>query len=113
MMVPETNAFLGQFMQRWRVSLRDAANPLDYIRPVAEKLTKEKLLDFLARLGASARTPAKLERGHAKDLLDVSEMLRRRLVTPAPTRKSALRCPGSWRTSTLFLARIGTLNLLA
>ena len=158
--------------RRCRGSLRDAENPLDYILAVAERLTKEKLLDFLVRLGASARTPgacfitgggsaillgwrettidvdlkfdpepagvfdaipvlkrelsinvelaspadfippltgwrersrsigeygklavyhydflsqalSKLERGHAKDLLDVSEMLRRALVTPA------------------------------
>src|SRR6266568_383079 len=153
-------------------SLRDAENRLVYIPAVAEKLTKEKLLEFLARLGASARTPgacfitgggsaillgwrettidvdlkfdpepagvfdaipvlkrepsinvelaspddfippladwrvrsrpigefgklqvyhydflsqalSKLERSHAKDLLDVSELLRRILVTPA------------------------------
>ena len=42
-------------------------------RPVSNdlNLTKEKLLRFLDRLGASA-----------KDLLDVTEMLRRKLVTP-------------------------------
>ncbi len=43
--------------RRCRGSLRDAENRLVYTLGVAEKLTKEKLLDFLARLGASARTP--------------------------------------------------------
>ena len=32
--------------RRCRGSLRDAENPLDYILAVAERLTKEKLLDF-------------------------------------------------------------------
>src|SRR2546426_3979148 len=54
---PRSTLFPYTTLFRSGGSLRDAENPLDYILAVTEKLTKEKLLEFLARLGASARTP--------------------------------------------------------
>jgi len=65
----------------------ELASPADFIPPLADWRERSRSIGEFGKLAVYhydflSQALSKLERGHAKDLLDVSEMLRRRLVTP-------------------------------
>ncbi|MEO8425798.1 MAG: hypothetical protein ABI651_01670 [Verrucomicrobiota bacterium] len=64
----------------------ELASPADFIPPLAEWRERSRSIGKFGKLEVYhydflSQALAKLERGHAKDLLDVTEMLRRKLAT--------------------------------
>src|SRR5439155_15992777 len=64
----------------------ELAAPSDFIPPLADWRERSQWIGQFGKLQVYhydflSQALSKLERGHAKDLLDVTEMLRRRLVT--------------------------------
>src|SRR5207253_2414492 len=65
----------------------ELASPSDFIPPLADWRERSQWIGQFGKLQVYhydflSQALSKLERGHAKDLLDVTEMLRRKLCTP-------------------------------
>jgi hypothetical protein len=65
----------------------ELAAPSDFLPPLKQWRERSRFIGKFGQLEVyhydfHSQALSKLERGHAKDLLDVTEMLRRRLVTP-------------------------------
>lgn len=65
----------------------ELACPSDFLPPLDQWRERSRFIDKFGQLEVFhydfiSQALSKLERGHAKDLLDVTEMVRRKLVTP-------------------------------
>lgn len=65
----------------------ELAAPSDFLPPLDQWRERSRFIDKFGQLEVFhydflSQALSKLERGHAKDLLDVTEMVRRKLVTP-------------------------------